>query len=66
MEAIYQDYAPRGVRFFYIYKALAHPGYDGYVTVHQAYAELMGPDEAAVESAAFLRTAGEFEPATSS
>lgn len=32
MEAIYQDYAPRGVRFFYIYKALAHPGYDGYVT----------------------------------
>lgn len=32
METIYRDYSPKGVRFFYIYKALAHPEYDGYVT----------------------------------
>lgn len=31
MEAIYRDYSPRGVRFFYIYKALAHPETNGYV-----------------------------------
>ncbi|MCA9123392.1 MAG: hypothetical protein H6822_10905 [Planctomycetaceae bacterium] len=32
METIYRDYAPKGVRFFYIYKALAHPETNGYVT----------------------------------
>ena len=36
-------------------------GYDGYFTVHQAYAELMGPREAAVRSAEYLRTFGCFE-----
>ncbi|MDP6444821.1 MAG: hypothetical protein QGG36_31065 [Pirellulaceae bacterium] len=31
MESIHRDYAPQGVKFFYIYKHLQHPGYDGYV-----------------------------------
>lgn len=31
METVYRDYAPKGVRFFYVYKALAHPERDGYV-----------------------------------
>jgi acetyl esterase/lipase len=31
MEAIYRDYAPKGVRFYYIYKSLAHPESYGYV-----------------------------------
>lgn len=28
---MYRDYAPKGVKFFYIYKALAHPEHDGYI-----------------------------------
>ena len=36
-------------------------GYDGYFTVHQAYAELMGPREATVKSAEYLRSLGGFE-----
>ncbi len=32
METIERDYSPKGVRFYYVYKALAHPEYDGYVT----------------------------------
>ena len=28
---MYRDYAPKGVKFYYIYKALAHPENDGYV-----------------------------------
>ena len=31
MEALYRDYEPRGVRFLYVYKALAHPELNGYV-----------------------------------
>lgn len=31
METIERDYAPFGVQFRYVYKALAHPEYDGYV-----------------------------------
>ncbi len=31
METVYRDYAPKGVKFFYIYKALAHPETNGYV-----------------------------------
>ena len=34
----------------------------GYVTVHQAYAELMGPREAAAKSAEYLRRLGGFSP----
>lgn len=32
METVYLDYSPKGVQFFYIYKALAHPEHNGYVT----------------------------------
>ncbi|MBQ19043.1 MAG: xylose isomerase [Planctomycetaceae bacterium] len=52
-----------GVEFSSVFEGLEQIGYDGCVTVHQAYAELMGPREAAAESAGFLRTAGRFEPA---
>ncbi|MBM4089830.1 MAG: hypothetical protein FJ276_10440 [Planctomycetes bacterium] len=31
METLYRDYSPKNVRFFYIYKALAHPELNGYV-----------------------------------
>ena len=31
METVYRDYAPKGVRFVYLYKALAHPELNGYV-----------------------------------
>jgi hypothetical protein len=31
LEAVYQDYAPKGVAFYYIYRTLAHPQWDGYV-----------------------------------
>jgi hypothetical protein len=34
--------------------------YDGFVTVHQAYAELMGPREAAARSAEYLRSLAGF------
>ncbi len=32
METVYRDYAPQGVKFYYIYKALAHPETNGYIT----------------------------------
>lgn len=31
METVYRDYANKGVRFYYLYKALAHPDLHGYV-----------------------------------
>ncbi|MGB0579669.1 MAG: hypothetical protein ACPGVU_08215 [Limisphaerales bacterium] len=31
MEAVQRDYSPKGVKFYYVYKALAHPEKDGYV-----------------------------------
>ena len=31
METIERDYSSRGVKFYYIYKALAHPESNGYV-----------------------------------
>lgn len=52
---------PGGVNFPEVVTALQAIGYDGYFTVHQAYAELMGPREAAVKSAAYLRSLGGFE-----
>jgi hypothetical protein len=36
-------------------------GYDGSFTVHQAYAELMGPRDAAIKSAEYLRSLGGFD-----
>lgn len=31
METIYQDFAPKGVKFYYVYKPLAHPELNNYV-----------------------------------
>jgi sugar phosphate isomerase/epimerase len=51
-----------GVDFAEVIQALRAIGYTGYVTVHQAYAELMGPREAAAKSAEYLRGLGGFSP----
>ena len=32
METVERDYAPKGVAFYYIYKPLAHPEYNHYVS----------------------------------
>ena len=40
------DYAPRGVMFYYLYKALAHPKLDGYVTPFTLEERLMHVAEA--------------------
>jgi sugar phosphate isomerase/epimerase len=47
---------PRGVDWREVFDALEAVGYDGYVTVHQALAEIMAPAEAARVSADFLRS----------
>jgi hypothetical protein len=31
VETIYRDYVPKGVKFYYLYKSLAHPELLGYV-----------------------------------
>ena len=31
LETVYRDYAPKGVRFYYVYKTLAHPEMNGFV-----------------------------------
>ncbi len=31
METVHRDYSPKGVQFFYVYKALAHPERNGYL-----------------------------------
>ena len=49
-----------GVDFPHVIDALKAINYDGYVTIHQAYGEIMGPDEAALESAQYLRSLGGF------
>lgn len=54
---------PGGVDFRAVFDGLAGIGYNGYVTVHQAYAEIMEPAEAAEKSSEFLRRVGKFEPA---
>lgn len=50
-----------GLPFGAILAALADAGYDGFVTVHQAFAGLSGPAEAAARSAAFLRSVAPFD-----
>jgi sugar phosphate isomerase/epimerase len=52
---------PGGIDFPVVVAALRDIGYAGSVTVHQAYAELMGPREAAVETARYLRSLGGIE-----
>jgi sugar phosphate isomerase/epimerase len=49
---------PGGVDFSEVMRGLQAIGYDGFVTVHQAYAELMGPRDATAKSAAYLRSLG--------
>jgi sugar phosphate isomerase/epimerase len=43
-----------GVEFDAVFAGLKEIGYAGYVTVHQQFAKLMGPQEAASQSMAFL------------
>ena len=50
-----------GVDFESVLSGLQAIGYDGFFTVHQAFAELMGPREAAVESARYLQSFGCFQ-----
>jgi len=50
-----------GVDFDEVMEGLKAIGYDGYFTVHQAYAEIMGPREAAVESYNYLTRIADFE-----
>ena len=52
---------PGGVNFREVVEGLQAIGYEGYFTVHQAYAELMGPAEAATKSAEYLHSLGGFE-----
>ncbi|MDE0042779.1 MAG: TIM barrel protein [Candidatus Poribacteria bacterium] len=52
---------PRGVNWHEVFDALEAVGYDGYVTVHQALAEIMSPAEAAQVSADYLRSLQKFE-----
>ncbi|HEV8003719.1 MAG TPA: sugar phosphate isomerase/epimerase [Planctomycetaceae bacterium] len=49
---------PGGVDFSEVMRGLQAIGYEGFVTVHQAYAELMGPREATAKSATYLRSLG--------
>jgi sugar phosphate isomerase/epimerase len=44
-----------GVDFDTVFSGLHAVGYDGYVTVHQQFAKLMGAEEAARESYSFLK-----------
>lgn len=41
-----RDYSDKGVSFFYVYKALAHPEWDGYVTPYTLEERLMHVHEA--------------------
>ena len=50
-----------GLPFGVILAALADVGYDGYVTVHQAFASLSGPAEAAARTADYLRSIAPFD-----
>ncbi len=46
LETVERDYAPQGVRFYYVYKALAHPEYNGYVAPYTLEDRLMHVAEA--------------------
>lgn len=43
---MYEDYAPKGVEFYYLYKSLAHPKIDGYVQPFTLQERLMHVKEA--------------------
>jgi len=46
-----------GVDFSSVFEALDAIDYEGYFTIHQAFAHLMGPEEAAAKSADYVRSA---------
>jgi hypothetical protein len=46
LETVDRDFAPQGVKFFYIYKALAHPETNGYITPFTLEERLMHVAEA--------------------
>ncbi len=50
-----------GIDFAPIMEGLAAVGYEGYVTVHQAFAGVAGPEEAVGRSAEYLRSIGPFD-----
>ena len=50
-----------GVDFASIMEGLAAVGYEGYVTVHQAFAGVAGPEDAVGKSAEYLRSIGPFD-----
>ena len=52
--------AEGGINFPIIMDTLKEIGYDGYVTVHQAFAEIMEPEEAAQQSYQYLTSIAEF------
>ncbi len=45
METVQRDYQPQGVKFYYIYKALAHPENNGYITPFSIKERLMHVEE---------------------
>jgi hypothetical protein len=45
-EAVYADYAPKDVQFFYFYKSLRHPELNGYVQAQNMQERLLQLDEA--------------------
>lgn len=49
-----------GIDFPIIMRTLEELGYDGYVTVHQAFAELMEPEDAARQSYDYLTSIADF------
>ena len=46
LETVFRDYAPQGVKFYYVYKALAHPEYMSYVNPFTLEERLMHVAEA--------------------
>ena len=46
VEAVHRDYAPKGVKFYYLYKALAHPENHGFVQPFTLEERLMHIQEA--------------------
>ncbi|MFQ6039270.1 MAG: sugar phosphate isomerase/epimerase family protein [Candidatus Poribacteria bacterium] len=50
-----------GIDFESVFEGLEAVGYDGYVTVHQAFSDIMKPEEAAEQSYEYLTTIAQFE-----
>ncbi|MBM3239683.1 sugar phosphate isomerase/epimerase [Candidatus Poribacteria bacterium] len=50
-----------GIDFELVFEGLKAIGYDGYVTVHQAFSDIMKPEEAAEQSYEYLTRIAQFE-----